>query len=253
MENGFWGQGVDNDVANTIWDDVQYFVKLENMGTNPRGEAGNELDQFWAAKFLEDRDKAITSLARKEALRTIDVDNNGKMSCIEYLVWKYKKSVTETENAPQGGGTPEDARRLAEAQEELGKLNGLLAELQAAQMEQKKQEDEFNRKCRELEQTSKEGKSTVIRSKAANELAQMKAEDPLPLRRAKITTDAAVRKVLKQIAHVQELIEELKRKGSVAAGTLWWMQRELFEADARLPTSKMKFNHSKPFYYDPLS
>ena len=54
-------------------------------------------------------------------------------------------------------------------------------------------------------------------------------------------------------AHVAARFPSLLLQGSVAAGTLWWMQRELFEADARLPTSKMKFNHSKPFYYDPLS
>src|SRR4051812_14471134 len=60
-----------------------------------------ELDQFWSAKFLEDNDKAITALQRKEALKVIDVDNSGKMALIEYLVWKFKKSVSETNTAPQ--------------------------------------------------------------------------------------------------------------------------------------------------------
>jgi len=37
--------------------------------------------------------------------------------------------------------------------------------------------------------------STVQKSKAVNELAQLKGEDPLPLRKAKITQEAALRKV----------------------------------------------------------
>ena len=50
---------------------------------------GFELDQFWSAKFLEDFDDALSALARKSALRTIDVNNNGKMSLIEYVFWDF--------------------------------------------------------------------------------------------------------------------------------------------------------------------
>ena len=55
-----------------------------------------------SAKFLEDNDKAITALQRKEALKVIDVDNSGKMALIEYLLWKYKKTVSQVANASQG-------------------------------------------------------------------------------------------------------------------------------------------------------
>lgn len=51
------------------------------------------------------------------------------------------------------------------------------------------------------------------RSKASNELSQLKAEDPLPLRRAKITQEAALRKVGKQKLAVEQqennLLQEL--------------------------------------------
>ena len=36
---------------------------------------------------------------------------------------------------------------------------------------------------------------TVRRGRSANELEQLKGEDPLPLRKAKITQEAALRKV----------------------------------------------------------
>ena len=51
----------------------------------------------------------------------------------------------------------------------------------------------YNGKIVELEKKSQEG-SVVQKSKAANELAQLKSEDPLPLRKAKITQTATVKK-----------------------------------------------------------
>ena len=56
------------------------------------------------------------------------------------------------------------------------------------------QEDAYARKTEELKQKSEEG-GLVSRNKAKNELAQHLGEDPLPLRRAKITTEAATKKV----------------------------------------------------------
>ena len=101
-----------------------------------------------SAKFLEDMDKAITGACgseqvflvdshrgfffsffyaraakeRKEALKVIDVDNSGKMAMIEYLLWKYKKTVSAVANASQGGNAAEIAecqRKIAEVQAAL--------------------------------------------------------------------------------------------------------------------------------------
>jgi hypothetical protein len=55
--------------ANVVWDYYIAFVELDKLGAERKGEAGNELDQFWSAKFLEDNDKAITALERKAALK----------------------------------------------------------------------------------------------------------------------------------------------------------------------------------------
>jgi len=247
--NGFWGKGINPQEANKVWDWVKKFIELDTMSTERKGAQGNELDQFWSAKFLEDSDKAMTAIARKEALKSIDQDNNGKMSVIEYLVWKYNKGVKETADAPQGT-SPE----LVAAQQALERLSVTLRELQAAVDELKKQEDEYNKKISDLTAKSNDQSTTLVnRNKAANELAQTKAEDPLPLRKAKITQEAAVRKVEKEIKECSNLIESLKGKGGVAPGALWWMQHELFDADDRLPKAKQRFDHGKPFLYDPTA
>jgi chromosome segregation ATPase len=316
--NGYWGDGVNGEEANKVWDFVRHFVQLDLLGPTRKGEEGNELDQFWSAKFLEDKDSAMPAMQRKEALRSIDQDSNGKMSAIEYLVWKYKKGVQETAEAPQGDNTEAikkaqealqrvsaqlaECERKLEAQktakEENDKAIGELkkaeqelkqaeSELEAAISELKKQEDEYKSKCETLESKSKDQSITVVqRNKAANELAQLKGEDPLPIRKAKITQEAALRKVQKQkkateeaklvqeakgrdlekairdleaayvtleqkMVEAQAELEKIKSKPGGGKGAIWWMQRELFEIDNRLPKSKQKFDHAKPFFFSP--
>jgi DNA repair exonuclease SbcCD ATPase subunit len=286
--NGFWGDGVDNGIACNIWDYVKKFVELDLLGSERKGESGNELDQFWSAKYLEDMDTAMPAIARKEALKAIDQDNNGKMSCIEYLVWKYKKTVNETVDAPQGDNTEAIKKaqqkldavisQLAECEKKLqaqktanAELHKLESELNAAIAELKKQEDDYQNTLKTLEKKSNEG-SQVQRSKAANELAQLKEQDPLPLRKAKLTQEAALRKVTKQkqvvenaiaeleaayvslegkMAEAQAELEKIKSKPGGGKGAIWWIQRELFEADSRLPRAKQKWDHSKPFSFNP--
>jgi len=295
-----------------IWDFTKHFVELDLMSQERKGDAGNELDQFWSAKFLEDVDVAMPATARKEALRTIDQDSNGKMSCLEYLVWKYHKGVQETVEAPQGDNTAaikEAQKKLDEVQVQLQDCESKLqAQKQAksdnetAIAELKRQEEDLNRaehelseaianlnkqqeehdhKMKTLEQKTQEG-SQVQRSKAAAELAQMKQEDPMPLRKARLTQEAALRKVEKQKKVVEQArqqaevkgrqlqkaiedlelayqkleqkmeearleLEKIKSKPGGGKGAIWWLQRELFEADGRLPRAKQKWDHSKAF------
>lgn len=119
----------------------------------------------------------------------------------------------------------------------------------------------------------------VKRNKASNELSQMLAEDPMPLRKAKITQGAALKRtekaekkanktkvaleqaikdsqkaqeeleeaekelaaskeeleksqieLEKQMEEAQQELEECKKRGGVANGAIWWMEKELKEA-----------------------
>jgi len=86
--------------------------------------------------------------------------------------------------------------REAEAIEREAPFKAAQQELEAALAELKAQEDAYNTKKADLERKSEEG-TVVQQNKAKNELAQLKAEDPLPLRRAKITQEAATKKAEK--------------------------------------------------------
>jgi hypothetical protein len=70
----------------------------------------------------------------------------------------------------------------------------------------------FNDKVDELTKKSQEG-SLVQKSKAANELAQLKSEDPLPLRKAKITQAVSVKKAEK----AANILRDARKKAQEAA------------------------------------
>eukprot|EP00727_Mastigamoeba_balamuthi_P011519 m51a1_g6990 hypothetical protein (291) ;mRNA; r:157614-158964 len=261
--NGFWGNGVGPKDANQVWDWVSKFVELDLMSSDKKGHNGWELDQFWSAKFLESNNQTLTALARKEALRLIDADNNGRMSVLEYLVWHFKKGIDETVDSPQGTSPElEEAQRaLRKVQTAIEDARRLEEELRVAVADLKKQEEAYANRVRLLEEKANDASaSTVARSRAANELAQVKGEDPLPLRKAKLTQEAALRKVQKQqdklqqeLAAAQAAVDRARAssKGGLAPGMIWWMQRELFEGDRSLPKSRQKYDHSKPFDFDP--
>jgi len=106
----------------------------------------------------------------------------------------------------------------------------------------------------------------VQMNKAKNELAQHLSSDPLPLRRAKLNNEAAVRKAEKaskaaaeavaaaeaaraaaeeavedaqrKVAEAEAYLDEVRSKPGSAQGQIWWMQEELNERKAYLPKSR---------------
>jgi len=281
--NGFWDHGAEKESEN-IWKFAQKFIELDK-----RKKEGNDLDEFEAHKFLEAQGETLTVIALREKLRQIDVDNNNRMALIEYLIFKYSKSIEAVVNAPQSDNKEElekASRMLESAEAALSEMQTKLEEQKqalaaqkkaeddarkaedenkAALAELKKQEDEYHNKCAELEAKSKEG-TIVQKNKAVQELAQLKAEDPLPLRKAKITQESAFRKAEKarkeaeaatarteektkeveratkdaekKFDEAQKYLEEVKAKGGSSQGDIWWMQREITEAKKYLPKSK---------------
>jgi len=136
----------------------------------------------------------------------------------------------------------------------------------------KAQEDAFNNKTEELKRKSETG-SVVQVSKAKNELAQHLSSDPLPLRRAKLNNEAAVRKAeraskaaeeaveraekarvdaeeavedaRRKVAEAEAYLEEVRNKPGSAQGQIWWMQEELNAQKAYLPKAKGGVDRTK--------
>jgi hypothetical protein len=214
------------------------------------------------------------------------------MALLEYLCFNYKKSVADFVGRPQG----DNSKEIEKAQNLLAEVQSLLeialkkaddakasadvararaAEAAAAAEEQRAalaevqaQEDARNAKTKELSAKSEDQNAGLVsRNKAKNELAQHLAEDPLPLRKAKITLEAANRKAEKakaaadaakaaaeadeaaanaavadtekKVAEAEAFLAEVKAKsGGNGQGSLWWLSRELEEKKKYMPKAK---------------
>lgn len=286
--NGFWSDGGE-DNAEEMWSIVHKFIEID-LGRPVRYgrrmeeyKENNDLDQFKSHQILEKLGETMTVMALRKRLDKLDIDNNKRMCITEYLVDKYKKKPDDVVNAPQGdvdeaklkeaqdacdkaaaaldqAATEAEAARDAkdEADAAVAKVKAAEAELQAAIDEiTALEEEKANKiaKCQKIIDDPNAG--AVKKGRAVQEKEQTLAEDPLPLRKAKITQKAALKKVTKArklaeaaaakakeasdaaeaakqaaedaLADAQKQLDELKKQGGSPLGKLWWMERVLKE------------------------
>lgn len=258
--NAFWNS-VGETNAEQVWSFKQKFDELDS---EKRAE-GATLDEMQAHRFLETIKETLTVQAMREKLRSTGAiaGQIKRVPLTHYLIMKYNVDWHDLVNAVLG-----DMEEIRKAQQKLDEVQAALREaeqreqeskqakreLDAALKDVKDQEDARNNKTAELHRKSEEG-GLVSRNRAKAELAQHLAEDPLPLRKAKITLEAAVKKADKAAIAAEAAVEEARvkfdeaqaylekvKKGGSPKGALWWMERELLEARAYLPKSKGGYN-----------
>lgn len=257
--NAFWDK-LEKD-SEKIWD---YTHKFESFDLE-KGKNGHELDELNAHRFLEAFHETMTvkemrdKLRAKQALKEKGVSKY--ISLVHFLATKYDVNIHHLVNASQGDNQAE----LIEAQRKLEEAQQACEEAQRTEKEAKLRETEarnaksaldaeqeaYDRRTDMLKKKSEEG-GVVARNKAKNELAQHLSEDPLPLRRARITQEVAVKRAtdarekaeaalahaVKVMKECEDYLEEVKARSGSGQGSVWWMQRELHEAKKFMPTSK---------------
>jgi len=173
---------------------------------------------------------------------------------------KARESEAKVAEAQAKVREAESKAKAAESKVKEGEAHVAKQELEVALKELKEQEDAFNNKTADLQRKSSEG-TVVSQNKAKNELAQHLASDPLPLRKAKITQEAAVKKAERAIkaaadarvaaeaaaveaekatvaaGKAREASEAAKREAEAAVDA---MQAKLDEAEAFLKAVKAK-------------
>jgi len=107
-------------------------------------------------------------------------------------------------------------RAEAAAREQEAPFKAAQEEVDAALADVKAQEEYRERRTEELKRKSQEG-GVVQQNKAKNELAQHLAEDPLPLRKAKITLEAALKKAEKARAPFEAATREAEAARAAAS------------------------------------
>jgi len=299
--NAFWDTFAANE-AERIWSYVDKCVQLD---LEKRSE-GNGLDEVRAHKFLESFGETLTVMALREKLRQTGAisqsDRPKLVPIIHYLLFRYtcdwhvlvntkgdnseeikeaQKLLIQVAEAFKAAETQAQVVKEAEtiarreeaaAREQEAPFKAAQEEVDSALREVKSQEDARNTKTETLKKQSEEG-GVVQQNKAKNLLAQHLAEDPLPLRKAKVTLEAALKKAEKarapfeaatkravdaranaeaetrkaeaaverardKVQEAEDFLETVKRKPGTPHGAIWWLQRELDEQKKFLPERK---------------
>jgi len=295
--NAFWDQH--SGEAERIW---SYANKCNELDLE-KHELGNGLDEVRAHKFLEGFGETLTVMAMREKLRQTGAiaqsDRPKLVPITHYLLFRYNVNwhtlvntsgdnseeiaeaqrlldqvIASFQESDRQAKLAREAENEARKQEEAARkeeapFKAAQEEVDAALAEVKTQEDARNAKTEQLKRQSEEG-GVVHQNKAKNLLAQHLQEDPLPLRKAKVTLEASLkkaerarapfeaatkraeeaRKLAEQARHradeavedsrrkvkeAENFLEEVKRKPGTPHGAIWWIERQLNEQKKFLP------------------
>jgi len=179
--NGFWKEGLSEEGEN-VWKYTHKFIELDK-----RKKEGNELDEFEAHKFLESLGETLTIIQLREKLRQIDLDANGKMALLEYLCFKYKKTVPQVIDSPQGDNQEEIDEAQAKLQAVQDALDDVqrkrdqakqaVLDLQRSEEESRRREEEVKRQEALVRQAESELQAAVDDLKVQEQAKKNRIDD----------------------------------------------------------------------------
>jgi len=204
------GNDLDFDMGLYFFEQLNKFF-AEEQGSTPPVLVG--LNGYkWNKEYPKSVPEQMTAVVRKKELREkVDVNFDGRVSFLEYLLYQYQVSPKDLmdRQAPVAVGTPPE----------------VLAAI-AALAEVNKRVKEYEAEKARLEDIAEHG--TGIKSpKAKNELAQL-TSGPLweQINKALITAEAALRMAQKKYGSGSGAVDGAGGAPRVN-GTMWWLDREL--------------------------
>jgi hypothetical protein len=185
-----------------------------DMGLYLFEQLGKFFDDPKNAKWKKDFPKIapveMTAIQRKKELREqVDVNFDGKVSFLEYLLYQFGASPKTLMERSKGGDLPEEVVAAMRALEEVNRR------VNAYETEKRRLEDD--------------SEGTGIKSlKAKNELAQLQNSTLWSeINKALITAEAAVRLASKKYGIGVPGSLPSGSGGPRTNGTMWWLNREL--------------------------
>jgi len=256
--NGFWDEHENS--AELMWSWVETFGRFDLQN----GVNGSGLDEMNSHRFLENFKETMTVQEMRNKMRetgALEANERPKVSALVHIAivkfnLDWHKLVNSSISNPAELRKAQDQLELVRVAFENCRVaeapfKAAQEEVETALNEVKSQEDTYQGKIADCRKRSEEG-GTVSRGKAQAELSQLLAENPLPLRKAKITLEAAQKRAEKARAPFLEAtekaeaafkvaeayLEEIKNKGGSPQGSIFWLNRQLHEQKKFKPTSK---------------
>jgi len=177
-------------------------------------------DKPWnESNYGPSKPKDMTAIVRKKEIREkVDVNFNGRVSFIEYLLYQYEVSPKSLMERSSRKGETNEA--LEKARKALDDVNKKIAEYEAEKF-----------------RLTTESEGTGVKAlKAKNELAQL-LSGPLAaeLRKLLITAEAAVRMASKGL---KTSSGDSGQESSRTSGAIWWLNRDLDAKKAKYGDAK---------------
>lgn len=201
------GADLDFDMGLYFFEQLNKFYAEEANSSPPviPGLKGCE----WVKKYEKSVPEEQTAVVRKKELRDkVDVNFDGRVSFLEFLLYQYKASPKDLmdRQAPAGQQIPPE---VAAAIAALAEVN--------------KRVREYETEKARLEDIAANG-SGIKSPRAKNELAQL-VSGPLweQINKALITAEAAVRIAQRKYGTGTVAVDGAPR----ISGTMWWLDREL--------------------------
>jgi len=155
----------------------------------------------------------VTSIVRKKELREkVDVNFDGRISMLEYLLYQYKEFATPFDFVTRSKSQGEEHPEITKARLALEEVNKRIRAYEAEKQR--------------LEEIVKN--ATGVRALAAKNTLEQIECSPLKevLNRALITAEAAVRMATKKFGG-GKVVEGTTTPFVVSQGAIWWMNRDL--------------------------
>jgi len=198
------------DAREAVWNYTKQFVALDTT----KKDSGTELDEFQAHRFLEKEVKAMTIKDLRVQLAEIEIDDNNRMSLLEFLVFHYGGASWDALLDWEPSASPRAVARLKAAEEEMAKAQAALASAtaakEAAASEAAAREALVAKEALEAQERAKEDTlkdweakaadvtlSAMKQARAKAMVSVCKSEDSQPLRTARITAGATARTAAK--------------------------------------------------------
>merc|ERR1712232_132592 len=180
------------------------------------GDTDNALDPSQAADFLQKNGKTRTAMQRRTEVRDIDIDNNDRITFIEYLLLHYKSMIITEYFKRTGETNTYDLSRDGIGVTGVGNILldelftlplGLDPALEAAIEEFTATKKAREAKMKELQERADKG---GVRGMAAkNELEQLVGQDTTDMNRLELTLNAAKKKAAKKSG--EQAVQEKKK------------------------------------------
>jgi len=278
----FLNSQFDEKDAEKLW---SYVNLMAGLDLEKKAE-GSGLDEAQAHRFLEKIGETLTVSAMREKLRTAGAIGAGKIKLvplIHILIIKYNVDYKKLVNAPQGNkeeirkaqamldevqtafreseALAEEAKtalresqareseakaKEAAAREQEAPFKAAQEEVDRALADVKSQETARDTKTEDLKRKSSEG-GVVQQNKAKAELAQHLAQDPLPLSKAKITLEAALKKAEKSRAPFEAATKQAEAARAASEEARKKSEDATAQAEAALDEARKRVDEAEAY------